>query len=176
MRRRQGVDGQSWRAPNLLQPGDARFCGCCLQLSDRASRERALVHPDDLDRFVEICTAAVATEQNWAVEARLRCPDGRFRWHQLNFSVLRTQGTVAAYLATATDIDDLHRLVTTARESEEQLRLAAEAAQLGVYVFDLQRGEHSWSPELKRIFGLNIDQPPPLRIVEFIHPDDRAKV
>ena len=33
-----------------------------------------------------------------------------------------------------------------ARESEDFVRLAAEAAKLGVYSFDLETREHIWSP------------------------------
>ena len=163
------VDGP----PIYYNPAMRDFAGPALQLPDRPSRERALIHPDDLARFAPARNAAVAAEKDWAIEVRLRCPDAGFRWHRINFSLLRCGETSAAYLATATDIDDLHRALMIAQESEEQLRLAAEAAQLGIYVFDLQSGEHTWSAELKRIFGLSLDQPAPERIVDLIHPNDR---
>ena len=73
--------------------------------------------------------------KDWAVEVRLKCPDGAWHWHQLNFSMLWGQGRVDAWLATATDIHDLRRALQVAQESGEHLRLAAEAAQLGVYSF-----------------------------------------
>jgi PAS domain S-box-containing protein len=165
------VDGP----PIYYNPAMRDFAGPALQLPDRASRERALIHPDDLARFVPVRTAAVAAEEDWAIEVRLRCPDGGFRWHRLNFSLLRSGDSSAVYLATATDIDDLHRALIIAQESEEQLRIAAEAAQLGIYIFDLHSGEHTWSDELKRIFGLPPDQPPPERIIDLIHPDDRER-
>ena len=88
--------------------------------------------------------------------------------------MLRTAGQAEAWLATATDIDDLQRALTAAQESEEQLRLAVDAAQLGIYVFDLATGEHTWSSELKGIFGLPPGSAPPRRIVDFIHPEDRT--
>ena len=56
------------------------------------------------------------------------------------------EGAVEAWLATATDIDELHQAMVKARESEDFVRLAAEAAQLGVYSFDLETREHIWSP------------------------------
>ena len=161
--------------PIYYNPAMRDFAGPVLQLPDRSSRERALIHPDDLARFVSARNAALAAEEDWAIEVRLRCPDRGFRWHRLNFSLLRSGGRSAAYLATATDVDDLHRALMIAQESEEQLRLAAEAAQLGIYVFDLQTGEHTWSAELKRIFGLSPDQPLPERVIDLIHPDDRER-
>jgi PAS domain S-box-containing protein len=161
--------------PIYYNPAMRDFAGPALQLPDRSSREQALIHPDDLGRFVLARSTAVAVEEDWALEVRLRCPDGHFRWHRLNFSLLRSGSGAAAYLGTATDIDDLHLALTIAQESEEQLRLATEAAQLGTYVFDLQSGEHTWSAELKRIFGLSPDQSPPKRIIDLVHPDDREK-
>src|SRR5262245_10651279 len=113
--------------PIYYNPAMRNFAGPALQLPDRSSREQELIHPDDLGLFVLARSTAVAVKEDWALEARLRCPDGRFRWHQLNFSLLRSRSG-AAYLGTATDIDDLHLALTIAQESEEQLRLATEAA------------------------------------------------
>src|SRR6185312_3032421 len=53
------------------------------------------------------------------------------------------------------------------------LRLAAEAAQLGIFSFDLETREHIWSPELKMIYGLASDAAAPEDILANIHPDDR---
>jgi PAS domain S-box-containing protein len=161
--------------PIYYNPAMRDFAGSALQLPDRASRERALICPDDLARFLQIRNEGVRSAKDWTIEVRLRCPNGDFRWHRLNFSLLRTDEGPLAYLAVATDIDDLHRALVTAQTSEEQMRLAAEAAQLGVYAFDLQSEEHVWSGELKRILGLDPDQPPPRRVTDVIHPSDRAK-
>jgi PAS domain S-box-containing protein len=165
------VDGP----PIYYNPAMRDFAGPVLRLPDRPSRERALIHPDDLAQFVCLRTAAVAAEKDWAIEVRMRCPDGGFRWHRLNFALVRSGGRAAVYLATATDIHDLRQTLATAQDSEEQLRLAAEAAHLGIYTFDLQSGNHAWSAELKKIFGLDVDQAPPRSIIDLIHPEDRGK-
>jgi PAS domain S-box-containing protein len=162
-------------SPIYYNPAMRAFAGSALELPDRPSRERALLHPDDLERFTSARTAALVAKEDWAIEARMRCPDGDYRWHRMNFSLLRPRGVPEAWLATATDIDDLQRALTAAVEGEEQLRLAAEAAQLGIYTFDLVTGEHVWSAELKRIFGLSVQNAPPPRIIDLIHADDRAR-
>ena len=59
-------------------------------------------------------------------------------WHRINFSLLRCGESAVAYL----------------EANDERLRLATEAAQLAIEVFDLQSAEHTWFAELKRIFGL----------------------
>ena len=152
------------------------FAGEALRLPDRQSREKALIHPDDRGGIAAPRDKAIADNEDWAIEVRLKCPDGGFRWHRLNFSMLWSQGRVDAWLATATDIHDLRQALRVAQESGEQLRLAAEAAQLGVYSFDLQTREHVWSPELRAIFALPAEVVAPWDILQCIHPDDRARV
>ena len=151
------------------------FAGSAIRLTDRASRERALVHADDLPRFIISRDEALASDLDWSVEVRLKCPDGSYRWHQLHYAVLRSAGEPQAWLVAATDIDDVQQALIAAEESEARLRLAASAANLGIYVFDLQKHRQDWSPELKKIFGLAPEASPPHNMLEWVHPDDRER-
>ena len=107
------------------------FAGEALKLPHRSGREKALVHPGDLPAFIAAREAAIAHKRNWTVEARLKCPDGGWRWHRLDFAALHT-GDVDAWLAVATDIHDLKLAMLAAQKSGDQIRLAAQAARLGV--------------------------------------------
>jgi PAS domain S-box-containing protein len=149
------------------------FAGDALDLPDRQSRERALIHPDDLHLVRAAAEQAIADSQDFELELRLRDPAGQWRWHRLNFSMLRRAGRVEAWLVTATDIDDLRCAMIAAEQSSEHLRLAAEAAQLGIFSFDLKTRERVWSPELKAIFGLAPDATAPTDILLLVHPEDR---
>ncbi|HJU32229.1 MAG TPA: PAS domain S-box protein [Hyphomicrobiaceae bacterium] len=163
------------------------FAGGVLELPDRASREEAILHADDLPRLRAATRKALAHPEDFEIELRLRGPEGLWIWHRLNFSMLRIGGRVEAWLVTATDIDELRQAMTAAQESSDQLRLAAEAAQessdqlrlaaeaaqLGIFSFDLETREHIWSPELKAIYGLPSDAAAPEDILANIHPDDR---
>ena len=152
-----------------------QFAGAAIELPDRASRERALIHADDLSRFSAARDGGLRGKHDWSIEVRLRCPTGGYRWHRLNIAVLRWAGESEVWLVTATDIDDLQRALLAARQSEDQLRLAAAAAHLGIYRFDLQSREHDWSPELKNIFGLPAGAAAPERMLDWIHPEDRGR-
>jgi PAS domain S-box-containing protein len=152
------------------------FAGAALDLPDRPSRERALIHADDLGRVAKARDQAIADNKDWVIEVRLKCPDGGWRWHQLNFSMLWDRGRVDAWLATATDIHDLRQALQIAQQNSQQLRLAAEAAQLGVYSFDLETREHVWSPELRAIFGFSATAAEPTDVLQWIHPDNRERV
>jgi PAS domain S-box-containing protein len=150
------------------------YVGGALEL-DRASRDRQLVHPEDLPLLASARSAAMARGQDFAIELRLRRKDGTWRWHRLNVCVLRS-GHMDAWVVTATDFDDLRHALQAAEQASADLQLAAEGAQFGIYSFDLETREHIWSPELKRIFGLPRDAPAPAHILPLIHPQDRVRV
>lgn len=59
-----------------------------------------------------------------------------------------------------------------------RLRVAAEAAHLGIYDADFEARTLYWSPEMRAILGLGADDlaPPPGGVPAFIHPDDRQHV
>ena len=152
------------------------FAGEALNLPDRASRERALIHAEDLPRVRCAAEQAIADPKDFELELRLRDPAGAWRWHRLNFSMMRTGERVEAWLVTGTDIDQLRQAMTAAQESSEQLRLAAEATQLGIFSLDLRTGERIWSPEMNEIFGLPLDAPAPRDLLQSIHPEDREQV
>lgn len=69
---------------------------------------------------------------------------------------------------------DVSHALVEAQQREEQLRLAVEAAELGMYMFNLESRNHVWSDHLKSIFGFARDAPPPANILDYLHPDDRA--
>ena len=143
---------------------------------DRASRDRQLLHPDDLAQLGAARIAAMAEARDFSAEVRLRRKDDAWRWHRVNVCMLRNGGRVDAWVVTATDFDDLRRALLAAEQAGDDLRVAAEAARLGIYSFDLQAREHAWSSELKKIFGLPSEAPAPLEILPLIHPADRERV
>ncbi len=77
--------------------------------------------------------------------------------------------------ASLRNINERKRTERALFEKEEQIRLAAEAAQIGTWHRDLTTGATRWSPQLERIFGLapgsfrgNLEH-----ALSLIHPGDR---
>ncbi len=64
------------------------------------------------------------------------------------------------------------------RESEEQLRLALEAGDMGIFDWNVETGIVTWSPEHARLFGLTLDQfdGTYAGFARCVHPDDLAGV
>jgi PAS domain S-box-containing protein len=62
-------------------------------------------------------------------------------------------------------------------KSEEHLRLAAEAAEIGTWDVDPQSGARHWSAHFRAILGLPDDAAPnPGLFSSLIHPEDRARI
>lgn len=63
------------------------------------------------------------------------------------------------------------------RASEERVRLATEAAQIGVWVRDIAADRVEWTPVLHALFGLPAGRPITYQMfLELVHPDDREHV
>jgi two-component system cell cycle sensor histidine kinase/response regulator CckA len=95
-----------------------------------------------------------------------------------NTVLLDDQQRVVGTFSSGVDIAERHRGAEALRTAEERMRLALEAADVGVWDMDLAAGVVRWSETLEAQHGL---QPGTFRgtfeaFVESIHPDDRASV
>ncbi|MCB4821274.1 HWE histidine kinase domain-containing protein [Roseicella aerolata] len=64
-------------------------------------------------------------------------------------------------------------------ESEARLRLAQEAAGIGIWEWNPETGLSRWSPEQYALFGLDPEREPTISVGRFlglVHPEDRATV
>jgi len=104
------------------------------------SREESLgegwtraLHPDDLLVAGEAWRRAVATTGDYALEARMRCADGAYRWWLIRGVPVRDEaGTVLKWFGTCTDIDALKRAEQELRSLEKQFQQAQKLESLGV--------------------------------------------
>jgi len=84
-------------------------------------------------------------------------------------------GGPLGFLRILRDRTDQRRNEAVLREAQDQLRLAIEAADIGVFDYDLATGELVWDDRVRALFGL-----PPGAPVDYetflagLHPEDRA--
>jgi PAS domain S-box-containing protein len=98
------------------------------------------VHPDDLERCVEIYHSAFDRREPFRMEYRLRRHDGEYRW-VLDTGVARflSDGTFAGYVGSALDVTDL-RLARNALASLSQRLMQDHEQERATVAKELQDG------------------------------------
>jgi PAS domain S-box-containing protein len=84
----------------------------------------------------------------------------------------------AAYEQVQTELEERRRTEQALRESEAQLKLAFEAARMGSWNWNIQKGEIKWSTNMEALFGLapgEFDGSYKM-FVDSLHPEDRDRV
>jgi len=98
-------------------------------------------------------------------------------WSCVNTPIPGADKKVAYILNTVVEITGEVNAKEAAIESENKLRLAAEAAAFGTWELDLNGQGFKYSPRLAEIFGHSPDQPVLLaRIRSQVHPDDMQNI
>lgn len=134
-----------------------------------------VVHADDRDSAMSAWMHAYDTETIWEQELRLKNAAGEYRWHLSRCIPVRdSSGAVLRWVATSTDIHEQKVAEASLRESERRHRATLEAARIGTWEFDLEKGRISYHDNREQVFGLS----PGLDIEygdvsQFIYPDDR---
>jgi PAS domain S-box-containing protein len=134
------------------------------------------VHGEDLKKCFKTYTEAFDARKPFVMQYRLRRRDGEFRWIS-DEGVPRydANGTFAGYIGSCVDVTDLLRQQRELHQFEERVALAAEAAHLGVWEFDITT-ERLWiSDKIRELFQFPVDGE--IAFSEFekrVHRDDRA--
>jgi PAS domain S-box-containing protein len=113
----------------------------------------------------------------YSLEKRYVRKDGEKLWGHLNVSLSRNgDGESPLVFAFVEDITERKRSEEALRESEERFRLAAQAAKMYAYDWDIQTGTVVRSEEYVNVLGYSYQQKELTRqqILAAIHPDDRA--
>lgn len=141
------------------------------------SRWKSCVHPDDLERLVDIGRQYVALETPIDGEARLRRFDGEYRWFLFRPSPARDEsGKVVAWYGTITDIEDRKRAEEKASEAERalqrNLKLIIDTIPVLVWSAGLDGSAEFFNHHYLEYLGLSLEQAQNWGWSVAVHPDD----
>jgi PAS domain S-box-containing protein len=104
---------------------------------------------------------------------------GEGRWVDVTYVPrIASDGTVQGYYGLVADVSERRRAEEAMRASEERVRLAREAAGIGLWDWDVEKGELLWSDETFRIHGLEPGSAKPSYETWFatMLPDDHERI
>ena len=135
---------------------------------------QAAIHPQDLPRKLAALAHAKATGAEFDIEYRVMRPDGTTGWLHKRAAVERAaDGTPLRIAGISFDVTDRHAAELRIEVSEESLRLAADAADVGTWDADLANNTLTWSDRTRAMFGLHSGRA--VTLDDFyagLHPDD----
>ena len=139
----------------------------------------ATVHPDDRERTHQATQHSQQTGEDSNIEFRVARSDGSIRWMESKGRVFFDEmGKPVRAIRFNLDITERKLAEEQLRQSEEQLRLALDAANMGFWGWNVQTGTVTWSDNFKRIFGLPLDSEEGSYqlFLSIVHPEDRERV
>jgi PAS domain S-box-containing protein len=139
----------------------------------RGWRWKLCVHPDDLDRLVDIGREYVATGTPIDGEARLRRFDGEYRWFLFRPAPARDEaGKIVGWYGTITDIEDRKQAEQKAVEAEHELQMAIDNIPVLVGTFAADGTRLFVNKRTFEVTGLCPEDVPGHGWRKAFHPDD----
>ncbi|MEH1844048.1 MAG: PAS domain-containing protein [Nostoc sp.] len=140
------------------------------------------IHPDDQQRVNDEFMASMADGNRYSIKYRVRHKDGRYLWvEDQAFAVRDANGQIVRVVGTTTDITEQQAVLrerqqieTNLRESEERIRLATTAAELGMWFWNITTNEVIWTEKCYQMFGVSPEAEISFEIfLNCVHPEDR---
>ncbi|WP_394001464.1 PAS domain-containing protein [Luteimonas sp. WGS1318] len=134
------------------------------------------IHPDDRARIDAGIHAVIEGAGSvWTAEYRFRRADGSHAAVLDRGTVLRDEaGTPVRMIGAMLDLSASKAAEAALAESEERLRLATEAGDMGFWDVDLVHDVLIWSTRTRAMFGISSDTEVSLRdFYDGLHPEDR---
>ncbi|TWI56533.1 PAS domain S-box-containing protein [Pseudomonas duriflava] len=137
------------------------------------------IHPDDRLRIEHSLQAAVAsTAPVWSDSYRFLRRDGTYADVLDRGYIIRDEhGQATRIVGAMVDLSDLRAVECQLRDSEDRLRLATSAAQLGTYDYRPQNGWLMWDERCRELSGVGPEDPVTYEtFLDSVHPDERDRV
>jgi two-component system, LuxR family, sensor kinase FixL len=136
------------------------------------------VYPDDLETCLKTYVTAFDAREPFVMQYRLRRYDGEYRW-MTDQGVPRydARGNFSGYIGSCVDVTEVVDKDEALRESEERMRLAADAADLGIWEWNPGKDE-IWATNARRaLLGWPASGKATFDdFISRVHPEDRNRI
>lgn len=139
----------------------------------------AALHPDDLQRTLEVWSRAVAARKFYEVEYRMRRHDGVYRLLLARgVPIMDEQGEVEEWVGTCMDITERREAEAALQASEARYRTVAQFTYDWEYWRSPENRFLYVSPSCKRVTGYGAEEfiEDPALYLRIVHADDRERV
>ncbi|MGJ5675038.1 MAG: PAS domain-containing protein [Nostochopsis sp.] len=136
---------------------------------------RSHIHPDDIQQIDKKFAESLAQGDRFCTQYRVRHKDGHYLWvEDRGLAVRDHKNDITRIVGVTTNISDRKQIEADLRESEERIRLATAAAELGMWFWDLTTNDLVWTAKCKQLFGLAANTEINYEVfLNSLHPDDR---
>jgi PAS domain S-box-containing protein len=136
------------------------------------------IHPNDYKRVTSTIEQVIANSQEkWSEEYRFLRADGTYAYVlDRGYTIVQNDKAVRM-VGCMIDITEQKRLKTAKEETEEWMRFALNAAELGTWDWDVKSGIIKWDQRCRELNGLSEGEEITYEnILAHVHPDDVERV
>jgi PAS domain S-box-containing protein len=136
------------------------------------------IHPDDFDHVMQANQDYLERKiPFYAVEYRLRCKDGRYKWILSRAQAIWDEaGNPVRMVGTISDISDRKQAEEALHQSEERFRVLVESAPVGIFQTDLIGDCLFVNPRWLEITELSREEAIGIGWEKVLHPDECESV
>jgi len=134
---------------------------------------RRYVHPDDLERADNSMQEALASDQRFSVEFRIRrANDGEVRWVEAQSLAFRENGRAVRMVGVLTDITERRLAEARLRESEARFRTMADGSPVMIWATNAKNEVEFINTAYCEFFGVTLEQIQRDGWQPLLHPED----
>jgi len=163
----------------FLSRGTYSLCELTVgQISQNFSSFTDLIVDEDIDSFIQAIEYATETLTDWKHEYRIKTPSGKIKWLSGQAQPMRQDDDSTSWNGFVTEVTHLKQIELALQTSEERWQLAIQAADDGIWDWDIPANVVFRSDRWFTILGLdaNGDNEQAIDWENSLHPDDRDRV
>lgn len=134
------------------------------------------IFEEDRAELQKTINTAIKQREPISLESRVRMADGRTGWLSSRaVPVLDDAGEITEWFGMATDITGRRKVEERLQHGDHMLRVASEIGRVGIWDWNVETDEVTWSDEHYRMEGYEVGEVTPSYPIwlERLHPDDR---